>query len=128
MLSSIGAHGGGISLDADGRLLSTADADETDAGELGDLGGQAGIGIILNLGESQGIRKEGQGQDGGVRRIGFAIDGRSGQVCREIGSGGVDGLLNFLLSYVDAEGRLNSRVMTELPSELMEVICLSPGT
>jgi len=41
--------------------------------------------------------------------------------------GAVDFRLHFLLGTSMFKSRLNCRVMTELPNELVEVICSKPG-
>src|SRR5262249_59604272 len=57
---------GGIRLDAHGRLLPAAQADESDAGKLRDLLGQAAVGEVLHLRERQGGRRGGGRGRGGV--------------------------------------------------------------
>ena len=47
----------GVGLDADGGLLSAGDGDETDAGDLGDLLGEVGIGGVFNLVERAANRR-----------------------------------------------------------------------
>ena len=42
-------------------------------------------------------------------------------------AGCVDGRLHLLLGHVQAEVQTELQVMTELPPELLEVICFSPG-
>ena len=54
-VEAIGGQHGGVHLDAHGRLLSAADRDQADAGQLRDLGGQAGIGQILYTRELFGL-------------------------------------------------------------------------
>ena len=75
-----------------------------------------------------GLGSQRQRQDRGVRRIGFAVNRRSGQVGRQISLRGVDRRLHFLFGHIDIQGSANCIVMTELPPELVEVIWLSPGT
>jgi hypothetical protein len=45
----VGRQGGGIGLDAHRRSLAAHDADETDAGKLGDFLGQPCVGQVFHL-------------------------------------------------------------------------------
>jgi hypothetical protein len=90
--------------DADGRFLAAVDADEADAGDLGNFLREAGVGEVLDLRERHAGGGEGEGHDRRIGGIDLAVDGRVGEVGGEIGAGGVDGLLHFLLGDVDVEG------------------------
>ena len=105
-IDAVGGQSGRVGLDAHGRLLSAGDADQADAGDLGDLGGEARVGEIFDLGERQHVGGEGQGQDRSIGRIGFAVDGRRGQVGRKITLRRIDGRLHLLLGHIDIEAEL----------------------
>src|SRR6185436_20991518 len=100
---AVGGERGRVHLHAHGRLLAAADADEADAGELRDLLGEARVREVLDLGQGQGVRGQGQGEDGRVRGVRLAVDGRVGQVARQVGAGGVDGGLDLLFGHVDVQ-------------------------
>jgi hypothetical protein len=57
-VDAVGREGRGVGLNADGGLLSAADAHSTHAAELRDLRRQARVDEILDLGERQGIRRD----------------------------------------------------------------------
>ena len=78
----VGGERGGIGLHADGGTLTAADRDESHAGELGDLLGEVGVGEVFHAAQGQGVRGEGEGEDGRVRGIDLAVDGRIGQIAR----------------------------------------------
>ena len=91
----------GIGLDADRGLLSAGDGDQADAGDLGDLLGEVGVGGVFDLVQRQRVGGERQRHDGRVGGIDLAVDGRIGQVGGQKAVGGVDGRLHFLLGDVD---------------------------
>ena len=105
-VEAVGGEHGGIDLDPYGRLLSAADADQADAGELRDLGSQARVGQILDAGERLGLGGQGQGKNRRVGGIGFGVDGRDRKVGGKKRSGGIDGLLYFLFGDIDAEAEI----------------------
>ena len=71
-----------VHLDAHGRLLAAADADQANSVELGDFGRQAGVDQILYLRQGHGFGGDAQGQHGRVGRVGLAVDRGRGQVAR----------------------------------------------
>ncbi len=102
-IDAVGSEGHGIDLDANGRLLSAADGDQADPAELRNLGSEAGVDQVFDARERHGGGGEGEGKDGRVRGIGFAVDRRDGKVGGQVTLRGVDGGLHFLLSNVNVE-------------------------
>ena len=98
---SIRSQRRGIGLNAHGRLLSAADRNQADAGQLRNFLGQSGVGEIFNFRQRQGVRSQGQRKNGRVCRIHLAVDRRIRQVARKISSGGVDRGLNLLFLDVN---------------------------
>jgi hypothetical protein len=96
----------GIGLNAHRRFLAAADADQSHAGQLGNLRRQPGVRKVFDLGERKVLGSKGQGQNGRVGRIVFAVNRRSGKVGRQVGSRSIDGLLHFLLSYINAQAEV----------------------
>src|SRR5207245_2891705 len=84
-------------------LLAPADADQAHAGELRDLLRESGVGEVLHLGQGQGVRGEGEGEDWRVGGVGLAVDGRVREVPGQVRAGGVDGRLHLLLRHVDVQ-------------------------
>ena len=105
-VEAVGGQHGGVHLDADGGLLSAADADQADAGQLRDLGGEAGVGQIFHARERFGLGGERQGQNRRVGGVGLGVDGRDREIGGKKRSGGVDGLLHLLLGDIDAEAEV----------------------
>src|SRR5258706_384606 len=66
----------GIDLYADGGLLSAADADQADTGQLGHFLCEARVGEIFYFGQGQHFGSEGEDENRGVGRIGLAVDRR----------------------------------------------------
>ena len=59
----LGDQLGRIELDADGGLLLAADGDLADAGDLADLLGELGVGVVVHLDQRQGVGGHRQQQD-----------------------------------------------------------------
>jgi hypothetical protein len=102
-VDAVGLQLSGIHLDAHGRLLATADADQADPVELGDFGRQAGVDQVLYLREGHGFGGDAKGQHGRVRRVGLAVDRRRGQVGGQEALRGVNRRLDFFLRDVNVE-------------------------
>ena len=73
-----------IDLDADGRLLLAADADEADAGYLRDLLQQDVFRIGIDRGQRQRVRGQAEHQDRRIGRIDLPDRRRIGHVRRQI--------------------------------------------
>jgi hypothetical protein len=85
--------GRGVRLDPHRRLLAAADAHQADARQAARSSGrQARVGQVLHLGAAAGSSEVSARVRMGVGRIGLAVDRRIGQVGRQVGAGGVDGL------------------------------------
>ena len=97
----VGGKLGGVGLDAHGGLLAAGDGDQSDAGDLGDLLGEVGVGGVLDLVQGQRVGVERQRHDGRVGWVHLAVDGWIGQICWQKAVGGVDGGLDFLLGHID---------------------------
>ena len=81
--------------------MAAGDGDQADAGDLGDLLREVGVGGVFDLVERQRVGGERQRHDGRVGGVDLAVDGRIGQVGGQEAVGGVDGRLHFLLGDVD---------------------------
>ena len=92
-----------IRLDAHRRTLAAADADEPDAGQLGDLGREPRVGQILDLRQRHRARGERQRHDRRVGRIDLVVDRRLRQVGRQERGRGVDRGLHFLFRHVERQ-------------------------
>ena len=55
--------------------MSAGDGDQSDAGDLGDLLGEVGVGGVFDLVEGQRVGGQRQRQDGRVGGVDFAVDG-----------------------------------------------------
>src|SRR5436190_367082 len=93
-----------VHLDADGGPLAPAQAHQAHARGFGELGGEARVDQVLDLGERQGLRADREAEDGRVRGVDLAVHGRHRQVGRQEGARGVDRGLHFLLGRVEREG------------------------
>ena len=105
-IEAVRGHHRGIGLNPDGRLLSAADADQTDTGQLRDLRREPGVGEILDLRERKFRRSQRQRQDRRVGRIGLAVDRRGRQVRRQVRTRSVDRLLHFLFGDIDTQAEV----------------------
>src|ERR1035437_3829452 len=101
--NSIRRERGRIGLYADRRFLAAADTDQTHAGQLGNLLGQTRVGQVFDLRERQFLRGQRQGENRRVGRIGLAVNGRVGEIRRQVGRGRVDRRLYLLLGNVDIQ-------------------------
>ena len=72
----LGHQLGRIELDADGGLLLASDGHLANAGDLADLLGQHGIGVVVHLDQRQGVGGHRQEQDRRVGRVDLAIGRR----------------------------------------------------
>ena len=113
------AHGGEpgrIDLHPDGGLLLSADENLGNARDLRDLLRQDGLGVVVHLGERQGLGIDGEDQDRRIGRIGLPVRGRTGQCFRQASGGGVDGGL-------DVSGRgIDVPVKIELHDDLRNAL------
>ena len=75
-VDAVGGKRGGIGLNADRRFLATGNTHQPHARQLRDLLRQPCVREILDLREGKAFRGQGQGEDGRVGRIGFAVDRR----------------------------------------------------
>ncbi len=98
---SVRGQSSGIGLHTHGGLLSAADGDETDTRQLRDLLREGRVGQVLDFTQRERARSETEGEDGGVGRVGLAVDRRFGKVAGQEAGGGVDRRLHFLLGNVD---------------------------
>ena len=60
-------------------------ADLADAGDLADLLGELGIGVVVDLGQRQGVRCHRQEQDRRIGRVDLAIGRRRRQILAAAG-------------------------------------------
>ena len=97
----LGHQLGRIELDADGGLLLAADGDLADAGNLADLLRELGIGVVVHLGQGQGVGGDRQQQDRRVGRVDLAIGRRRRQIARQLAAGGIDGGLDVVGRRID---------------------------
>ena len=100
---AVGSKRGGIRLNANGGTLAAADANQSDAGKLGDFLREGGVRQVFHLGKRKAVRSKGERQNRRVRRIDLTVDGRIGQALWEEIRGAIDGRLNFLLGDVNVE-------------------------
>ena len=103
---TVGSEGRGIRLNAYGRALSTADTDEADTGKLRDFLGEGRVRQVFHFGQRETRRGKGKCQDGRIRGVDFAVDGRIGQALRKQIRCAIDGRLNFLLGDVNVKVQL----------------------
>ena len=102
-IEAIGGERLRIDLDAHGRPLPAADADEADARELRDFLREPRLAHVLDFGERQGFRGDGERKDRRVGRIDLAIDRRRRQVGRQQIVRRIDRRLHLLLGDIEAE-------------------------
>ncbi|KIU01185.1 hypothetical protein QU38_02500, partial [Staphylococcus aureus] len=95
-----------IGLDAHRGPLAARERDQTDSAHLGDLGGEALVGQVLDLGEGAGAGSETQRHDRRVGGIDLGIDGRGRQVRREQRASRIDRRLHFLFRHVERQVEL----------------------
>ena len=93
-----------VDLDADRGPLAAAEAHQAHPRRLGELGGEARVDQVLDLGERQRRGAHREGEDGRIRGIDLAVDRRHRQIGRQEGGGGVDRGLHFLLGGIEREG------------------------
>ena len=99
----VGSQCGGVRLNAHGRPLAAADADETNAGELRDFLSESGVGKILDFRQRQRLGGERQREDGRIGGINLAVDRRIGESLGEKIGSAIDGRLDLLLSNIDIQ-------------------------
>ena len=115
------------SMNPDGGPLSAADAHQTHPGKLGDLLRKPGVGQVFTWWQGQRLGRERQGQDGRIRRVYFAIDGRGRQIPRQEGESRIDRRLDLLLRHIQAQIQGELKRDDGTPLELVEVIWVRPG-
>ena len=81
-IDTVGRKRRGVRLNAHGRLLAAADADQSHARQLRNLLRQPRVRQILDLRQRNRVRRQRQRQNRRVRRIGLAVNRRSGQIRR----------------------------------------------
>ena len=94
-----------IGLNAHGRLLTAADADQTDTAQLRQLRRETRVDEILDLRQRHRRGRDRERQNRRVGGIGLAVDRRRRQVGWEITLGRVDRGLHLLLRDVDVEAQ-----------------------
>ena len=102
-IQAVGGQRPRIDLHAHRRPLAAADADQADAGLLGDLLRQPRVGDVLHLRQRQRLGGERQRQDRRIRRIDLGIDRRRRQIGGQQVAGRVDRRLHLLLRDVQAD-------------------------
>jgi hypothetical protein len=75
-VQALGGELSGINLNSNRWVLLTADADQSDAGNLRELLHENAVGIIADLGERKSVRGESNQQDRRIGRIDFAVNRR----------------------------------------------------
>ena len=98
---AIGSQRGGVCLNAYGGLLSSADRNEADAGQLRDLLRESRVGEVFDLGERQSVGSQSEGENRSIGRIDLAIDRRIGKIPWKVGCSRIDGGLYLLLANID---------------------------
>ncbi len=97
---------GRVGLDAHRRALPAADAHQPDARKLRELGCEARVGKILDLGQRQRFRCQREGHDRRVGRIDLVVDRRRRQVRGQEASRCVDRRLHLLLRNVEGQAEV----------------------
>ena len=92
-----------IHLNPHRRLLAAANAYQTNAVELRDLGRQTSVDQVLDLREGKRFGSNCQSENGRVGRVGFAVDWRCRQIRGQEALRGVDRRLHLFLGHVDAQ-------------------------
>ena len=92
-----------IDADPNGRTLSSADADQTDSGQLRNLLRQGGVGQIFDLRKRKFRGCQRERDDWRIGGIHLAVDRRVRHVARQERAAGVDGGLHLLFGDVDVQ-------------------------
>ena len=99
---SLGDQFGRIDLDADGGLLLAADGDLRHAGDLADLLRHLVVGVVIDLGHRQRIRRHREQEDRRIRRIDFPIGRRRRQAFRQLAARRIDASEDIVGGGIDA--------------------------
>ncbi len=102
-IEPVGGERRRIGADPHAGLLAALEADETDAGKLGNLLGEPRIHHVVDLGERLRFGGDGERQDGRVSRVHLGVDRRRGQIGGQQVARGIDGRLDLLLGHVETE-------------------------
>ena len=116
-----------IDLDADGRLLATADEHLSDPLHLRDLLGEDGVGLVVDLGERERVRRGRQDEDGSVRGVDLPERGPRGQVRRSSPPAAAMAAWTSRPAASTSRSRSNWRVSEVCPKALVEVISVMPA-
>ena len=127
MLSPIDDELHRIDAHADGRLLGAGDRHLRHAVDLRDALGDDGVGRVVEVARRQRLGGQRQDQDGRGRRVRLAEPRQRRHVGRQVGRGGVEGGLHVRAAPSMLRLRANWMVMRVEPSELTEVISLTPA-
>ncbi len=90
-----------IDLHAHGRLLTTAQRHETDAGHLRDLLSQNRVGIIVDLAQGNGVRADAENENRRISWVALAVGRRGRKRARQEVGGRIDRRLYVLFCGVD---------------------------
>ncbi len=107
---AIGGERARIDLDAQRRPLAAGDRHQADAGNLRHFLRQPDVHKVLDLGQRQGLRGDGEDQDRRVGGIDLGVDRRRRQAGGQQAGRGVDRRLHLLLRDVELISRPNCSV------------------
>ena len=99
----VGSQRGRIRLDAYCRTLAATDADQPDTAELRNFLRKRGVREVFDFGQRKRFGGKRERQNGGIRGINLAVDGRIGEPLRQKIGSAIDGRLHLLFSDIDVQ-------------------------
>ena len=98
---ALGIQCGRIELHPNGGLLIPLDRDKADPGNFAQFLGQNRVGKVIHPYQGECVRSDGEGQDGGIRRIHLTVNRRIRHGGRQDTSGCIDRRLHILRCLID---------------------------